>query len=283
MTTANREHCHDDCYAVMGNPIAHSLSPRIHQLFARQTGQHISYDALLVEADGFTQAIAAFVKAGGKGLNITVPFKREAYEIADELSRRAQRAGAVNTLRIEDDGTLFGDNTDGIGLVRDLTRNHNLTLSGKQMLLLGAGGAARGVLAPLLEQKPARLVIANRTAERAEQLAASFSDVDDVRGCGFQALSDRAFDIVINATAAGLQGQVPDLPAGVIGPHSYCYDMMYASEPTDFMHYAQQRGARNTFDGLGMLVEQAAESFLIWRGVFPDTGPVIELLRKQWQ
>jgi len=280
MTTSACELCHEDCYAVMGNPIAHSLSPRIHHLFARQTGQSLSYDALLVEADGFAHAVAAFLIAGGKGLNVTVPFKQEAYELADELSPRAQRAGAVNTLLIHDDGTLLGDNTDGVGLVRDLTRNLNLTLSGKQILLLGAGGAARGVLAPLLEQKPARLLIANRTPERAKQLANSFSDLGAVKGCGFQALSGPGFDIVINATAAGLQGQVPDLPGDVIDPHSCCYDMMYGSLPTAFMHYAQQHGAQRTFDGLGMLVEQAAESFLIWRGLRPDTGPVIEALRQ---
>lgn len=264
----------------MGNPIAHSLSPRIHHLFARQTGQSLSYDALLVEADGFAQAVAAFLIAGGKGLNVTIPFKQEAYELADELSPRAQRAGAVNTLLIHDDGTLLGDNTDGVGLVRDLTRNLKLTLSEKQILLLGAGGAARGVLAPLLEQKPARLLIANRTAERAVQLANSFSDLGAVKGCGFNALSGPGFDIVINATAAGLQGRVPDLPGDVIAPHSCCYDMMYGSLPTAFMHYAQQHGAQHTFDGLGMLVEQASESFLIWRGLRPDTGPVIEALRQ---
>jgi len=280
MNTSACELCDEDCYAVMGNPIAHSLSPRIHHLFARQTGQSLSYDALLVEADGFAQAVAAFLIAGGKGLNVTVPFKQEAYEIADELSPRARRAAAVNTLLIRDDGTLFGDNTDGAGLLRDLTRNLGLTLGGKQILLLGAGGAARGALAPLLEQNPSRLLIANRTAERAAQLADSFSDLGEVEGCGFESLSGSSFDIVIHATAAGLQGQVPDLPDDVIGPQSCCYDMMYGSEPTAFMRYARQRGARHVFDGLGMLVEQAAESFLIWRGVLPNTGPVIEALRQ---
>ena len=279
MIVAGDESGHVDCYAVMGNPIAHSQSPRIHRLFAEQTGQSISYTALLVEADGFAAAVAEFVKADGKGLNITVPFKREAYDIADELGPRAQRAGAVNTLLIRDDGMLYGDNTDGTGLVRDLTQNLKLSLSSKQVLLLGAGGAARGVLAPLLHQKPARLLIANRTAERAIELAERFADLGDVEGCGFQALSGHVFDIIINATAAGLQGQAPDLPEAVIGPHSYCYDMMYGSSPTAFMRYARQRGTQHTFDGLGMLVEQAAESFLIWRGVFPDTGPVIETLR----
>ena len=265
----------------MGNPIAHSQSPRIHQMFARQAGQSLSYEALLVKPDGFAQAVADFLIAGGKGLNITVPFKQEAYEIADELSPRARRAAAVNTLLIRDDGTLFGDNTDGVGLVRDLTRNLKLTLGGKQILLLGAGGAARGVLAPLLEQEPSCLFIANRTSERARQLADSFSDLAEVEGGGFEALSGTSFDIIINATAAGLQGQVPEIPEGVIAPRTSCYDMMYGSEPTAFMLYAQQRGAQNTFDGLGMLVEQAAESFLLWRGVLPDTRPVIEALRKR--
>jgi shikimate dehydrogenase len=270
-----------DRYAVMGNPIAHSLSPRIHHLFAEQTGQSLSYEALLVEANGFPQAVAAFRKEGGKGLNITVPFKQEACAIADVLSPRARRAGAVNTLSIGDDDKLSGDNTDGVGLVRDLTQNLKLTLTGKQVLLVGAGGAARGVLAPLLAQRPSHLFIANRTAERAEQLAAAFTDLGEVEGCGFDALSGLSFDVVINATAAGLQGRVPELPDGVIDTQSRCYDMMYGPEPTAFVRYAQQHGAKSSSDGLGMLVEQAAESFLIWRGVLPDTRPVIEALRQQ--
>jgi shikimate dehydrogenase len=281
MIEANGAARRKDRYAVMGNPIAHSLSPRIHHLFAQQTDQCIAYEALLVETDGFAQAVAAFQKAGGKGLNVTVPFKQEAYSIANVLSPRAQRAGAVNTLSIGDDGKLSGDNTDGAGLVRDLTQNRELTLTGKQILLVGAGGAARGVLAPLLAQSPSRLFIGNRTAERAEQLAAAFKDLGDVEGCGFDALSGLSFDIVINATAAGLQGRVPELPNGVIGSQSCCYDMMYGSEPTAFVRHALQRGAKSSFDGLGMLVEQAAESFLIWRGVLPDTRPVIEALRVQ--
>jgi shikimate dehydrogenase len=281
MIEADRAAPRKDRYAVMGNPIAHSLSPRIHHLFAQQTGQSLTYEALLVEADGFPHAVAAFQKAGGKGLNVTVPFKQEAYAIADVLSPRAQRAGAVNTLSIGDDGKLSGDNTDGVGLVRDLTENLKLTLTGKQVLLVGAGGAARGVLAPLLAQRPSRLFIGNRTAERAEQLAAAFADLGDVAGCGFDALSGLSFDIVINATAAGLQGRVPELPDSVIGAQSCCYDMMYGPEPTAFVRHAQQRDAKSSFDGLGMLVEQAAESFLIWRGVLPDTRPVIEALREQ--
>lgn len=270
-----------DRYAVMGNPIAHSKSPQIHRLFAQQTGQSISYQAILVEKQRFAEAVAEFLTAGGKGLNITVPFKQEAWKIADQLSARAQRAGAVNTLMLREPGSLFGDNTDGVGLVRDLTENLAVELAGKRLLVLGAGGAARGVLAPLLEQEPTHLVIANRTAQRAEQLSDLFSDLGALTGCGFDALGGAAFDVVINATAAGLRGEVPDLPEGLIGPETCCYDMMYGSAPTAFMRYAQQRGARRTFDGLGMLVEQAAESFRLWRGVSPATGPVIDFLRQQ--
>jgi shikimate dehydrogenase len=270
-----------DRYAVMGNPIEHSKSPLIHRLFAEQTGQDIVYEAILVNPDGFAEAVADFMSTAGKGLNVTVPFKQQAWQIADELSERAKRAGAVNTLKMGDGGELSGDNTDGIGLVRDLTRNLGLTLSGKQLLVLGAGGAVRGILAPLLEQNPARLLIANRTVERAQQLVAEFSDLGELRGCGFDDLIGTRFDIIINATAAGLQGQVPDLPDEIIDPGGCCYDLMYASEPTAFVRYARQHGVQAAFDGLGMLVEQAAESFYIWRGVAPDTAPVIAALRHQ--
>jgi len=275
VTAANRA----DRYAVMGNPIEHSKSPLIHRLFAEQTGQNLVYEAILVEPEGFAEAVTNFAGNAGKGLNITVPFKQEAWQIAEELSERAQRAGAVNTLKIGNGGKLSGDNTDGVGLVRDLTRNLGLTLSGKQLLVLGAGGAVRGILAPLLEQKPARLLIANRTVERAEQLATEFSDLGKLQGCGFADLKGTHFDIVINATAAGLQGQVPDLPDGIIDSDSCCYDLMYASAPTAFVRYARQHGVPAAFDGLGMLVEQAAESFRIWRGIAPETAPVIAALR----
>jgi shikimate dehydrogenase len=270
-----------DRYAVMGNPIEHSKSPLIHRLFAEQTGQDLVYEAILVDPEGFAEAVADFIAAAGKGLNVTVPFKQEAWKIADELSERAQRAGAVNTLKVGHSGKLSGDNTDGVGLVRDLTRNLNLTLSGKQVLILGAGGAVRGILAPLLEQSPSRLLIANRTVETAQQLAKEFSDLGELQSCGFSELKGVHFDIIINATAAGLQGQVPELPDGIIDSRSCCYDLMYASEPTAFVHYARQRGSPAAFDGLGMLVEQAAESFRIWRGITPDTAPVIAALRHQ--
>jgi shikimate dehydrogenase len=269
-----------DCYAVMGNPIAHSKSPLIHRLFAEQTGEQLQYHALLVSKEGFAQAVAAFVMKGGKGLNVTVPFKREAWEIADELSDRARRAGAVNTLLIKEQGALFGDNTDGVGLVRDLTRNLGMRLQGKHILLLGAGGAARGVLAPLLEQQPAAIHLANRTVERAIELAQSFADLGKLSASGFDDIPLRHYDLIINATAAGLSDAAPELPQGTIQADTWCYDMMYGAQPTAFMRYARRCGGRHTVDGLGMLVEQAAESFRLWRGVMPETAPVIEAVRR---
>ncbi|HED52131.1 MAG TPA: shikimate dehydrogenase [Gammaproteobacteria bacterium] len=266
-----------DRYAVMGNPIAHSKSPRIHRLFAEQTGQRLHYDAILVPEDGFADAVAAFLfNDSGKGLNITVPFKQQAWQLAGRLSERAELAGAVNTLIPEDD-TLYGDNTDGAGLVRDLTHNHSVVLKNKRILMLGAGGAARGVVLPLLEQQPSSLHIANRTVSRARELVERFADYGELSASGFDALHGN-FDIVINATAAGLGGEVPPLPDGIIDEHSLCYDMMYASEPTAFVRYCNEHHAAQAIDGLGMLVEQAAESFYLWRGVRPDTQPVIEAL-----
>ena len=269
-----------DEYAVMGNPIAHSKSPRIHSLFAQQTGEPIHYRAILVEVGKLPEAVAGFVAEGGKGLNITVPFKRDAWELVDERSRRAERAGAVNTIRIEP-GRLFGDNTDGIGLVNDLRHNLQIPLQDRRILLMGAGGAARGVLAPLLEQEPALLVIANRTPERAVELAAEFADLGTVQGCGFDALGRLQFDVLINATAASLQGDLPPLPDGIVAEGACAYDMMYGARPTAFMKWAQWQGAQKVSDGLGMLVEQAAESFYLWRGVRPETAPVIARLREE--
>ncbi len=270
-----------DRYAVMGNPVAHSKSPQIHHMFAEQTGQSLQYDAILVPLDGFAGAVCDFFEAGGKGLNVTVPFKQEAWQLVDDLSPRATRARAVNTLVWRTDGTLSGDNTDGIGLVRDLVANLRLELRDKRILLLGAGGAARGVLAPLLEQRPEQLDIANRTVQRAEKLAEEFSDLGELQGCGFEALDGSTYDLVINATAAGLSGEVPPLPEGVISGRTVCYDMVYGAAPTAFVSYALQRGASAAVDGLGMLVEQAAASFRIWRGIQPDTAPVIAALRGQ--
>lgn len=267
-------------YAVMGNPIAHSRSPRIHSLFAEQTRQHIEYTAIQVDAGGFRQAVGNFEVNGGKGLNVTVPFKQEAWELADVRSALAERAGAVNTLSFES-GRVRGDNTDGVGLLRDLQVNHGLQLAGRQVLLLGAGGAARGVLEPLLEAGPARLVIANRTPMRAAELAAAFRDLGPVAGGSFEALAGDSFDLVINATAASLHDEVPPLPAGLLTAQASCYDLMYGARPTAFLRWARAAGARQALDGLGMLVEQAAESFYIWRGVRPDTAPVIETLRRE--
>lgn len=269
-----------DRYAVMGNPVAHSKSPRIHALFAGQTNQQLSYEAILVEKDGFSTAVAHFLQHGGKGLNITVPFKEQAWALAATRSERAGRAGAVNTLILDKDGRHFGDNTDGVGLVRDLLQNHGSALKNKRLLLVGAGGAARGVIEPLLNEKPSLLVIANRTADKAVELARLFCDLGHTEGCGLSDVAGQSFDLIINATAASLAGQVPALPDSVVTPDSHCYDMMYADKPTAFMDWAQQLGAARCMDGLGMLVEQAAESFYLWRDVRPDTGAVIQALRK---
>jgi len=262
-----------DRYAVFGHPIAHSKSPQIHTAFARQTGQDMTYEAILAPLDGFADSVAAFIAAGGRGANVTVPFKEEAFRLASRLSPRAQRAGAVNTLNFDADGIL-GDNTDGAGLVADLTRNLHCTIVGKRVLLLGAGGAARGVIEPLLDQQPAALVIANRTVSRAEELAELFGR--GVRACGFDA-ADTPFDLVINATAASLAGDLPPLSPRVFTQDTMAYDMMYGRD-TPFLDFARTHGAR-TADGLGMLVEQAAEAFHLWRGVRPDTAPVIAALR----
>jgi len=262
-----------DRYAVFGHPIAHSKSPLIHAAFAQETGQDMTYEAVLAPLDGFAASVAQFVAMGGRGANVTVPFKEEAFRLASRLSLRAQRAGAVNTLSFEADG-IVGDNTDGAGLVADLTRNLHCALAGKRILLLGAGGAARGVIEPLLEQHPAELVIANRTVSRAQELANLFGR--GVRACGFDA-ADTPFDLVINATAASLAGELPPLSPRVFAAGALAYDMMYGHD-TPFLSFARTHGAA-TADGLGMLVEQAAEAFHVWRGIRPDTAPVIAALR----
>ena len=265
----------------MGNPVSHSKSPRIHSLFAEQTKQHLKYTAMLVEPGNFPQAVKEFRQQGGKGLNVTVPFKQDAWAIADRRSARAQRAGAVNTLVMEAQDSLFGDNTDGIGLVRDLVHNQGATVAGRRVLLMGAGGAARGILEPLLEQRPKLLVITNRTPAKAVDLARNFCDLGPVEGCGFTALEDQKFDVIINATAAGLKGETPVLPGGVLAVDAWCYDLMYGDHPTAFVSWAQKQGAGRVADGLGMLVEQAAESFFLWRNVQPETRDVIAVLRSE--
>jgi len=271
-----------DRYAVFGNPVAHSQSPRIHALFAQQTAQDLRYEALLAPLDGFAAAVQAFAAAGGRGANVTVPFKEEAFRLAQRLTARAQAAGAVNTLVFADG--VMGDNTDGAGLVRDLTANLGFAIGGRRVLLLGAGGAARGAILPLLEEKPAALHIANRTADKAQRLADEFAARADAAaavrpaGGGFEALAGRSFDLVINATSAGLAAQALPLPAGVFAPGSLAYEMLYGRE-TPFMAQARAAGAARVADGLGMLVEQAAEAFALWRGVRPATGPVLAALR----
>lgn len=269
----------NDSYAVMGNPITHSKSPLIHSLFAEQTNQKMEYTAIHVDLGGFAQAVGNFNASGGKGLNITVPFKQEAFAVVNEISDRAKRAGAVNTIKFEGK-QIFGDNTDGIGLVNDLKNNLHLELKDLRILLMGAGGAARGVIAPLLEQHPTLLVIVNRTPDKAVALANAFGDLGFVQGCGYGQLEGLQFDLVINATAASLQGEVPPLPDDILAEHAVCYDMMYGAKPTAFMAWAAVHGAETITDGLGMLVEQAAESFYLWRGVRPDTQPVIETVRQ---
>jgi shikimate dehydrogenase len=269
-----------DHYAVMGNPIAHSKSPRIHSLFAAQTGQAIDYTAILVEVGRFAEAVAEFIKHGGKGLNVTVPFKQEAWQLASKRSARAEHAGAVNTLLLDPSGTHFGDNTDGVGLVRDLRDNNGITLQGRRLLLLGAGGASRGVIEPILQEQPSLLVVANRTADRAVALARHFCVLGHIEGCGLDDVAGQTFDLIINATAASLAGQVPAISGSVISPQSRCYDMMYGNGPTAFMSWSREQGAVQVMDGLGMLVEQAAESFYLWRNVRPDTAPVIAALRE---
>jgi len=269
-----------DRYGVFGNPIGHSKSPLIHRRFAAQTGQDLSYEALLTPLDDFPGFARAFF-VEGLGGNVTVPFKEQAYRLADELSERARRAGAVNTLKKLDDGRLLGDNTDGAGLVRDLTVNAGLDLSGQRILLLGAGGAVRGVLEPLLAHNPQALVIANRTVAKAEQLAREFADLGPVAASGFDWLSEPV-DLIINGTSASLSGELPPIAASLIQPgHTVCYDMMYGKQATAFNRWAAEQGAACCLDGLGMLVEQAAEAFYLWRGVRPDSAPVLAELRQQ--
>jgi shikimate dehydrogenase len=269
-----------DKYAVFGNPIAHSKSPDIHRQFAEQTGQALSYEKQLVDPQGFEAAADAFFAGGGKGLNITVPFKQDAYAYVARTTPRARRAGAVNTLTLEADGTILGDTTDGIGLVGDIVHNLGWEIRHKKVLILGAGGAVRGVLEPLLEQQPQHVVIANRTVDKALQLAKGFAEFGYLLGCGFDMLGEQQFDLVINGTSASLQGDLPPLPDSLINPDAgtVCYDMLYGAEPTPFMQWAAERGALVS-DGLGMLVGQAAESFALWRGVRPKTAPVIADIR----
>ncbi|PWG64825.1 shikimate dehydrogenase [Sediminicurvatus halobius] len=270
-----------DLYAVFGNPVSHSLSPRIHTMFAEQTGQQLSYERREVPRDGFAAAVASFADEGGHGLNVTVPFKEEAFGIAGQRSERAERAGAVNTLILGE--TIYGDNTDGEGLVHDLRHNLGVGLGGKRILILGAGGAVRGVLEPLLAEQPATVLVANRTRERAEAVAKTFADLGRISACGLDELEGERFEVVINATSSGLRGKLPPLPDSLVANGATAYDMVYGDRTTPFVAWARDHGARITADGLGMLVEQAAAAFELWRRVRPDTEPVIEALRRDLQ
>jgi shikimate dehydrogenase len=272
-----------DQYAVIGNPVGHSKSPLIHAEFAHQTGQDIEYGRLLASLAGFQAAIEKFHRAGGKGLNVTLPFKLEAYQLATQCSARADDAEAVNVLSFEKD-SIQGDNTDGIGLVRDIEANLGFPIAGKRVLLLGAGGAAQGAVGPLLAAQPALLAVGNRTTEKALRLAARFAGSERFPGAvvqagSFHSYTGARFDLVVNATSASLKDIAPDIPMGLFAAQSMAYDMMYGQGLTPFLRLAQQQGAARLADGLGMLVEQAAESFLIWRGIRPDTRPVIRQLQ----
>lgn len=267
-----------DRYGVMGHPIDHSWSPFIHGLFAKQTGQNLSYRLFDVTPEKFRSTALEFFTHGGRGLNITVPHKSAAAELVNRLTPRAEQAGAVNTIAIDEQNELLGDNTDGAGLLTDLTVNLRIELTARRILVLGAGGATRGVLAPLLEARPAQVVIANRTAGRAMELADEFVELGPIHGCGFDALAAEPFDLIINATSASLHGEVPLVPARIIAKHTICYDMAYGKGDTSFTRWAREHRARSAFKGWGMLVEQAAESFALWRGVRPDTRPILEAL-----
>ncbi|MHB1331793.1 MAG: shikimate dehydrogenase [Sulfuriferula sp.] len=266
-------------YAVIGNPIEHSKSPRIHAAFARETGQDIVYERILAPLDGFADTVNAFRHSGGAGANVTVPFKEQAFALADQLSERARLAGAANTLKFTDTG-IEGDNTDGAGLVADITRNLGFSLAHKRVLIMGAGGAARGVALPLLAEHPTQLTFANRGIDKALLLQQQFAPYGAVAACDYSSLHGLQFDLVINATSASLTGDAIPLPANLYAPGSLAYDMMYGIGETAFLAHARSEGAAQCADGLGMLVEQAAEAFFVWRKVHPATAPVIAMLRK---
>lgn len=269
-----------DLYAVFGNPIAQSKSPIIHAEFAKQTGQELQYTKELIPLDGFADAVKSFFSnPNGKGLNITVPFKVDAFNLVDELTPRAKIAGAINFIAKQTNGKLLGDNTDGIGMVKDML-NLGWIIKNKRILILGAGGAVRGVLQPLLDQNPISITIANRTRSKAEELVQHFQS-EILRATEYSQLAGHEFDLIINGTSASLHGDLPPLPEKILSSTACCYDMMYGAEPTVFLKWAQKNGAAHIADGLGMLVNQAAEAFYLWRGVEPDAARVIELLREQ--
>lgn len=270
-----------DQYAVFGHPIAHSKSPRIQRLFAEQTEQAMDYNAIEVPAEAFATSVEHFFAEGGKGLNCTVPLKELAWQYADQLSDRARQAKAVNTLALQADGSILGDNTDGSGLLADLTLNHALNLYQIRILILGAGGATRGIVQPILEHQPASLVIANRTVSKAQSIAQDFAELGSIHACSYDDLPSSKFDLIINATSASLSGHLPPLPEEILAKGGSCYDLAYGNQPTAFVQWGIEHNAINSLDGLGMLVEQAAEAFYIWRGLRPQTESVIQLLNDE--
>jgi shikimate dehydrogenase len=268
-----------DRYGVMGYPVSHSRSPVIHRLFALQTGENIQYELLQVTPDKLEAAVRQFQRTGGKGLNITVPHKAEVVKLCDHLSERAATAGAVNTLTFRE-GEIHGENTDGIGLLRDLALNHTFAIENANILILGAGGATRGIIGPLLEMQPASLCIANRTIDKAQALVEHFGRFGKISACRFNMVPvTEPYDLIINATSAGVKGETPPYPAAAVSPGTLCYDLSYGLSPTPFSVWARERGAEVSVMGWGMLVEQAAESFFIWRGVRPDTAPVLRQMK----
>ena len=270
-----------DQYGVVGHPVAHSWSPFIHGMFAKNSRQNMVYRLYDIEPAQFRREVLRLLTSGVKGLNITLPHKQAAAELVNALSPRAARAQAVNTIALQPDHSLLGDNTDGIGLIRDLTVNLGLNLAGKRILILGAGGATRGILAPMIEQQPSVLVIANRTVQRAQALAEVFKDAFVIESCEFRAVQGPPYDLIVNATSASLQGQMPELPPGLVSEDSVCYDLAYGKGCTPFTQWAAALYAARICKGWGMLVEQAAESFLLWRGLRPDTQPVLEALARK--
>ncbi len=269
-----------DLYAVFGQPINHSKSPQIHRLFAEQTAQNLNYHTKEVGKDFFESAANNFFTKGGEGLNCTVPLKECAYQFATKLTQRATFAKAVNTLSLQQDGSILGDNTDGCGLVMDLI-NHQISLTGKRILILGAGGASRGIIAPIIKHKPKQLVIVNRSIEKALKLATEFQSLGmSIHGCGYDDLAPQQFDLILNATSASLSNQLPPLPKNLLAKNGCCYDLAYGNQPTIFVNWGIENKAIKSLDGLGMLIEQAAESFYIWRGIRPNTQRVMAIFNR---
>ncbi len=267
-------------YAVFGNPIKHSKSPQIHSLFGKQTGIALRYQSIEVPTDKFNNYVDLFASQGGLGLNITVPFKEDAHSFCTSLTQRAQLCGSVNTIRFDEQLNSFGDTTDGQGFINDLRINHQINIKDKVVLILGAGGSVKAILEPLCGQQTGQIVIANRTVSRAEELADQFSGLGNITACSYSDLARQSFELIVNGTSLSLMGELPPIPESVINNNTCCYDLMYSDTATVFMQWATKQGAAKVMDGLGMLVEQAAESFLIWHGVKPETVSVINTLRK---